>query len=238
MLLKLVASSPMQSPATNDNFKVQCKNTGTEGWTFALYQRQPNDDVTNLAWKVFNLDKPTPTVPTSGGAEWSVNYMVTIPLKVDGVFSINKAAGQFLPAKPGFTFTVQTVSGNTVISSPVPGTPNCIKMINLTASPLNFGVAMDGTLLTMVQQVKPSQTADFEILTDYYLGVYKQNSFKQGEIISYDFELGPSLIKFIQNYTVANLQVRYQNGVNSLGTPTYSDSITSVPSISNLMQTL
>ena len=205
------------------SYQVDVENSSTSGYTYALYQVQSDKDNSNLAWKTFDLAKPTPTDPTTGGSKWSLNYLVTVPLQSDGVYTINdKVPGLLLPAEPGLVFSVITV-GNTTTLTPVgPGKEGHITIINSTTGPLDLGVGMSNTLLTVKKKVLPSQRADFEILTNYYLGVYKYQSFKQGAVIDSNFALGPALIKFIQEYTVANVKTVYVNGEDTLTTPSYS----------------
>ena len=204
-------------------YQVEVENSSTSGYTYALYQVQSDKDNSNLAWKTFDLAKPTPTVPTTGGSKWSLDYLVTVPLQSDGVYTINdKVPGLLLPAKPGLKYSVVTDGDNTTMTPIGPGEEGHITITNLTEGPLDLGVGMSETLLAIKKQVEPSQSADFEILTNYYLGVYKYQSFKQGAVIDYNFTLGPVLIKFVQGSTVANVQTIYENGADMLTTPSYS----------------
>lgn len=205
------------------SYQVKVENSSTSGYTYALYQVQPDEKNSNLAWKTFDLAKPTPTVPTTGGSEWSLDYIVTVPLQSDGVYTINdKVPGLLLPAKPGLMYSVVTVNNVTTMTPVGPGKEGHITITNLTTGPLDLGIGMSETLLAIKKQVQPSQSADFEILTNYYLGVYKYESFKQGAVLDYKFALGPVLIKFVQGYTVANVQTIYENGEDQLTTPSYS----------------
>lgn len=210
-------------------FQLQAKNSSTKGWSFVLYQRQPKDQdgkevITNLAWRVINLAKPQPHSPTIGSEKWSMEFMVTIPVEANGAYSINKTPGLFFPAKEGYKYTAASTGENTVITLLGPGDSGHITLTNATLAPLNLGISLSGALLAMKTEVSPGMTADFKILSNYYVGLF--NNFKQGAIMSYKFAHGPNLIKFTDGYNVASVEAQFVNGQDVITSPAYSRSST------------
>lgn len=203
------------------NFGMKAQNCSTKQWSFVLYQKHPHgDDITDLAWKVQDLTKPKSKKPTTGSVRWNMEYMVTIPVQTDGIYSINESPGLSLPAKDGYKYVVATDGEALLISELGPGDPGHITFTNTTETPLSLGLALSGTLLAVKKQVPSTGTADYKTLTEYYLGLF--SSFKQGSTMSFDFDLGPILIKFINGYNMVCTEAFFQNGVNVLSTPTYS----------------
>lgn len=202
-------------------FYMKMQNFSTEGWSFVLYQKHPDeDDTTDLAWKVKDLAKPNFKKPTTDSVDWKLEYMVTIATETDGIYSINESPGFFFPAKDGYKYAVATDGESLLISEVGPGHPGYITLTNMTETPLNLGLALSGTLLAVRKQVPSTETANFKILTEYYLGLF--SNFDQGSIMSFNFDLGPVLIKFINGYNTVCAEAFFQNGVNVLSTPTYS----------------
>lgn len=200
------------------NLRLDATNSTSQGWHFALYQKQPSElGLKTIAWKVLSLSKPQPS-STSGSIPWSLNFEVTIPETNDGSVYVG---GLSIAARDGYNYEAAMEDGYIQIKETGPGTPGYINFKNSTNSKQDLGLSLSGTLLSMQQGVAGGVSAQFQITPTYYVGLF--TNIKQGAFVTSDAAVGPVTVKFPPGMAVASVNAIVQAGQDMLQGPTFSN---------------
>lgn len=198
--------------------QLKAKNSTSQGWHFALYQKQPKEmGLKDMYWKVLSLSKPQPN-PTTGIIPWTLNFEVTIPQKQES--DIYYVGGVSMSAKEGYKYEAVMEQGYIQIKEVGHGNPGYIHFKNSTHAPQALGLSMGGSLLAMQKEVAGGVTAQFEITPTYYLGLF--TNVQEGAFVSSDAAVGPVTIKFLQGMTTASVEAKIEDQQDVLSAPTYS----------------
>ena len=199
------------------NLKLSASNATSQGWEFALYQKQPKElGLQDVAWKVLKLSQPEPK-PTTGYIPWSLDFQVTIPQSSDGNIY---EGGISMNAREGYNYEAYTDKGFVQIREVGQGTKGFINFKNSTKTKQNLGINLSGTLLAMQGDVAGGVRAQFKITPTYYLGLF--NNLKEGSFVTSDAAVGPVEIQFPPGMTTVSVEALIQDGTDVLSAPKYS----------------
>ena len=203
------------------NYQMLATNNTTQGWHFALYQQQPEQQgLKTVAWKVLALSAPQPN-PTTGVIPWTLTYQVTIPQKQesDSVY----IGGLSQTARMGYRYEAYMDAGYIQIRELGKGTEGYIDFLNNTPAFQDMGLMVDGTLMSMQENVAGGVTSQFQVTPNYFCGLY--TNLVQGQFVSSNAAVDPVQITFPRGLTHVSVGADISDNRVALSPPKYGVSV-------------
>lgn len=161
-----------------------------EDWTFAIFDKPPQTDLTSVAWQIAYVPRQQSGGISQATIRWTLDYGVAL-CNFDQGSKIYSSL-ETVPAYPGNAYQVITnPDGNPYIPGKPTGTAGerLIILKNNTNKTYNLGFTIANNVLVVKAGADGNVSADFEVHPTYFVSCFRE--LQEGQTISSDLEIPP-----------------------------------------------